>query len=1519
MSNYQNFSPGGALYDQTQAANGFSADNPDLLVAAPALAVDALSSPSPSDAGNALTAAAAIDSAQKALNDSQVAKQSSWWQTTLTNVGHSPIGGALAWLGKPLQEIQKDYKFIHALYTENIFEGLAATAGVAAGAFAGTFVGDPFAGAAAAAVLERQIAGHTGTAARAYALSENPNYKVSFGRDLANLMQAHGDTDHGWGKIVSGLTDTAFDFTLDPIALGGRFTSAARAGTSLKIGEPKLMPVLDDAGKPVLGDNGEALVRAVPTTVSKIPLAAHWEAFDTYLKARGAPIMSPDQVDAVFKGGVGTLGPAYRRALTDMSRMDQAEVALRYPVLARMTGLVAGKPIEQINDVIKRASYEADLVNLINGPALLPARSLLRRGVPVADNPTKTVFGDPIPQSALARRMGTFTNLMPFHPTKDLGELTNQTIDVTNDAHALDLYRQMRWSMSDTAAKDMLNTYLQIPTWDIAGRKALVGAIHMDTLKAFGLPETSDLVLAVKEQLGKIANGTMDEARYDHGYQDGEAVNQLQTDRGQITAGIFKEDASTEAHLLNYPEVIHEMRQLHVVSSMYGKADEFASKYYTNLIFKPLALLRPAFAFRVAVGEQIQSMIRYGAADMIRSKIASTAIKSGYKLAPGEIDTLAHEATMASKTLTDYEPHPDDVRTILNEADPVNHPPVVRGGIVARPMQVLRRVYGPGLLKMARTVDPESVGTAAWARMNLGQITPGATSMGHGLDYDMWKRADNVVWLGSQKDAKSLGRSWSDGAIPDARPGVTHTTWAPDDPHFLNAWHLILSKRAANPMARNTMTDVLGHLASGKDQDTAWRLAEDKLAAHLSGHEYDPAMPGSVSPTPLTSDPYVADKQVMVRGQAQSAGDWAHAVTDSLRNTVTGKDGTFHQDLATNLAKGIKPDAKTMDAIDTATYPAGMAGRRDMPFIGKNPYERIVTWGYGKVLGPIVDSLSREPLFIQAMQRQLKTLDYAVQTGRITGDEAHWLAAQRATMSMLPQIHNPMLRSQFSVLANNYLPFWFAQEQAYKRFGKLALANPEAIRRYQMIYSGLTNTAFVQKDASGNGHIMIPGAGWVGKMFIGGASLIGLPVTAGLPMSASGATSSLQSVLPETNLPGVSPILGLAMKYAAYHNEALSNIVNKVDPYASNSDLISTVLPSSPARDILVGLSGDEGNAAFANSYTDAIRAAYYHGQLDGYETASPHEQEAMLNRIKNNTRSVFIYKALLGAVSPLSPSISQADPGLRKEFLDMVTKAFQKGPTQLQPDGTRESSYTAVIHDFLAKHGSKAVSYTISSTVPSDPGYIPLNNPAIEWIHKNQDLINGEHGLAASFLVPQTNAGGDVQAIQDELVKDHLRSRLTPDKFMEGVYTAAGNNAISLSQKAHDDFVKANQGSSLVLNQEYNQWQQYVQDYGLVHPLWWKNYGDSTQRQQTALESISGLLTLYRTPNAIDHSEPQVQLVGSILNDWLQHEAAASSLQGRAATTERHAWQDYLRQKELDTPALAPIIRTVFLALGSS
>ena len=163
---------------------------------------------------------------------------------TAKTAGHIPVlSTLLSWVNKPLQELQKDYKFISAVYAKHgVGQGLLATLGVLGSATAGAVFsgGDPLgaiAGADAALVTERNLFGRIVPKYHdALMQSENPNYQVSFGRALATgLSNIPGlgtlrDTQHGLGQFVSGTVDAGTDLELDPVIAGGKVSQGIKSG-----------------------------------------------------------------------------------------------------------------------------------------------------------------------------------------------------------------------------------------------------------------------------------------------------------------------------------------------------------------------------------------------------------------------------------------------------------------------------------------------------------------------------------------------------------------------------------------------------------------------------------------------------------------------------------------------------------------------------------------------------------------------------------------------------------------------------------------------------------------------------------------------------------------------------------------------------------------------------------------------------------------------------------------------------------------------------------------------------------------------------------------------------------------------------------------------------------------------------------------------------------------------------------------------------------------------------------------
>ena len=117
------------------------------------------------------------------------------------------------------------------------------------------------------------------------------------------------------------------------------------------------------------------------------------------------------------------------------------------------------------------------------------------------------------------------------------------------------------------------------------------------------------------------------------------------------------------------------------------------------------------------------------------------------------------------------------------------------------------------------------------------------------------------------------------------------------------------------------------------------------------------------------------------------------------------------------IANGIKPTLDQVKAIPDELRPWKVAGQRYEIMPGPNLTQRITNFGFEKIVDPLINNLSRQPLFFNHVKNEMRSLQYAVDNGIIDEAQATRLAMTRATYSMIPQIHNTALRTQFSVLA----------------------------------------------------------------------------------------------------------------------------------------------------------------------------------------------------------------------------------------------------------------------------------------------------------------------------------------------------------------------------------------------------------------------------------------------------------------------------------------------------------------------
>jgi hypothetical protein len=1523
----------------------------------PAIAGDVATSSNPDASATTLLHANNVSALQQALNDNQATHNNqSIWQSAFGGAAKA-VGSALTWLNKPLQEVQRDYKFIHSVYTRHgVVQGLLATAGIAGGASLGAFFGPEGAAAGAdlAGAIERNLVGRFGVAYRdSLNDSNNPNYKVSAGRDFANaLAQVPGlgdlrNTDTGLGKVVSGIGDAAFDVNLDPLAVGLKAKSGIAQGKYLTVkteegvnvitnklafkqGIPALQNFLErnslqtfgsseqlnnlyNAGKNpavidrIFGGAGTRYVRSLDN-IAKDMNGVNGSA-TVAIKNPGLQEMVPYLEDAKAKVGTMTSDDVHKVFL---QTMGDAEFSQNY--LSTTASFVPSRTVvraalstaadklrqwdtndvnylraNQANFFVPRKGFTASI-----GPVTNPDTGEITQGIIQSAEQQKILpvvfrpFDKDAWKSALAGKVRTFSGYLPYAIDDKTLELSNIKFSPDNPTALVPIYRMARFSMSDQLAKQRVTEFANAA--DIQQKKKIYAGIVNEMLKAAGIPDSTEFVKEMHDRIGQMVEGPIDKNQFGHGYFSGDKVSEGSSSAGTYQRGLY-EDHAGQFVLPDFREVKSAMRNVGTYGKIYGKIDNFAAKAYTDSVFKPLALLTAGFGLRIAASELLPAVFRFGVLETAKSKIATAAEKMNYKLVAGESDAILENATHAVSQGT------DPAKFLADAADAVSG-------------KRIQKLYAKGLTKLASDNDLDLAARIAIA--TRGHMGTGATLTGYGIpteQQEMYRKLSEVVSQQAERNGGLTGKQLQ----KELRSvyGVTKNPLVPVgkysfytnvDPEFDLHYYTELSKTTSGTSRSQIASDLRDQLTQGKSVQEALDAVRTQEAARIRDVNYAP---------------YARERRLMA-GYSENADDFAFDRVDNILNLFVGREGDkVNMAFLDKVANGEKPTLDEIRALQPGERPRAVAGQRYREMPGTNLQQRITNFGFHHVIDPIINGMSREPLFFNHVKNEMRSLQMAVNTGKLSEEEALRIAMTRGSFSMVPQIHNTSLRTQFSVLARNYLPFYFAQEQAMRRAGNLILTNPQAFRQYQLVQQGINNPGFVEVDSNGQKHITLPVVGELGGMFLNAANQLGLPVVGNLPITVTGDLQSLKTVLPEFNTPGISPFVSIAANTLGAFDPTLDREIKKVTGGAGFAKgYFDQLMPNSVARTVYHAIDAKETETSFYNAITSAITSAAAHGQVPAAD-ASPVEKQAFLDRIKNNAKSIMIMKAILGAVSPLAPAVTNEDPGLRQEFYTLLK--------QTSPVTNKPMTYSEALDKFVAEHGTGAISYTISKSIGSVPGAtMPYTDAAINWIEKNQALLSSTNAVGAAFLVPQVTSGaGDAQAIHDEIIKMHLRANKTPADFLKSYYTAAGNNFISAQRAGHDKAMADLAGAGASQTQERAAWSAFVNQYGQMNPIWWDDY-TSTAKKHVASQAAQDFVQMFAGKSDADISKAygsQALPVKQLMDAWTQHNQAVIQLRASGATeytkAENESWQTFLKKVGNDQPQLNTVINSVFSRLG--
>ena len=363
------------------------------------------------------------------------------------------------------------------------------------------------------------------------------------------------------------------------------------------------------------------------------------------------------------------------------------------------------------------------------------------------------------------------------------------------------------------------------------------------------------------------------------------------------------------------------------------------------------------------------------------------------------------------------------------------------------------------------------------------------------------------------------------------------------------------------------------------------------------------------------------------------------------------------------------------------------------------------------------------------------------------------LAEERAIAEILPYVDNPLIRSQISFSARNFARFYRAQEDFYRRMGRIIRYNPEAIQKAALTFDGIAHNGWVQEDDRGEKYFVYPHFAPGYRAIQGVMTALGIPQDFKVPFPVQFG-ASVKMLSPSLNTESWLPTF--SGPAAALPMTVIQNMVNIFDPgmgdtiaryslgeYAVDQGLVSRLMPAHVNR-ALDAMSQDERNSQYASAYRKAVTylEASGNGIPKRYDEEgnlippSAGELEAYREKVRSTTLSVLALRFVYGFALPASPSIQ-----LKSDMQEWIRDAGQANWKQSfnalreQYDGDYDAAMTKWVELYPDQ-----VPYTVTESERKTIAFFGFAEESGKFVEENAQMFK-DFPEAAAFLIPHKGA----------------------------------------------------------------------------------------------------------------------------------------------------------------------------------
>lgn len=471
---------------------------------------------------------------------------------------------------------------------------------------------------------------------------------------------------------------------------------------------------------------------------------------------------------------------------------------------------------------------------------------------------------------------------------------------------------------------------------------------------------------------------------------------------------------------------------------------------------------------------------------------------------------------------------------------------------------------------------------------------------------------------------------------------------------------------------------------------------------------------------------------------------------------------------------------------------------------------------------------------------------------RMVQDHVARIAVQRATVDAIPYIDDFRIRSQMAETGRNLVPFWFAQEQFYKRWARTFRHSPEALARMQLAHNALNAVGWVDHNEHGE-QVFVQ----LGGQFVQAALTKTLELFPGeskwsLPVAAT-LTGQLEHAIPGFDdlaaIPQGGPLIAAPVSVLRQIAPPIGTQLERalINERGQGRTVWEAVMPTSIQR-LWSFTGGWNEDAAMANSLAAIqLLEASGHGLQEGASTA---ERQVFFDRVRNWSRTMQGTKFLVGLFSPASPSVDLTPENLSQEYQELLRSGVDIDEA----------------HRLFVERNPDAAAWTVFAT--TSPSKAPTNpNEAALQSLLDHDSFYDRYQLAGAWFLPQTVEGLDDEFNRQawrEMLSHEIRVRRGPEQMWEQLkYAQAAPTFFTSLEKFNDAL--ANAGSAEQRNQLRAAWRQWKGEYFAAHPIFAEKYESADGRNQRA-KILTETVTALDDPDApmVPHADQLRTMISS-------------------------------------------------------